>query len=43
MMQGRFNSVGYVGVMPDGTVQWFCCDSDYWEAYEDALDDSNTS
>lgn len=37
MMKGHFNSIGYVGIMPDGTERWFCTDEDYFEAYEEAL------
>lgn len=43
MMQGRYNGSYFVGVMPDGTLGWFCTDEDYFEAYQDALDDGDSS
>ena len=41
-MKGYWTESYYVGFMPDGSKRWFVSDSEYHEAYRQALKDSES-
>ena len=39
-MKGYYVGYSYVGLMPDGTWQRFASEEEYWETYEETLEDT---
>lgn len=40
MIKGYYTGYSYVGLMPDGTWRYFVSDTEYLEAYEEALSET---